>query len=46
VEIRRKLASHRPFGRIGSREEIAPGVIYLLENGYLIAGINDVKTGC
>lgn len=45
ADIKRRLASQTPFGRIATTEEIAHTVIYLLENDYVSGEVVDVNAG-
>jgi 3-oxoacyl-[acyl-carrier protein] reductase len=45
ADMKRKLASQTPFGRIATPNEIAHTVIYLLENDYVSGEVVDVNAG-
>ncbi|MGD2294233.1 MAG: 3-oxoacyl-ACP reductase family protein [Candidatus Aminicenantes bacterium] len=44
-DIKRRLSSRTPFGRIAKPEEIAHAVIFLLENDYVSGEVVDVNAG-
>lgn len=44
-EVKQKLATLTPFGRIATPAEIAHTVIYLLENDFVTGEIIDVNAG-
>ncbi|MCF7928188.1 MAG: 3-oxoacyl-ACP reductase FabG [Spirochaetales bacterium] len=44
-EVKKKLSSMNPFGRIAKPEEIAHTVIYLAENDYVTGEVVDVNAG-